>query len=223
MINSLWTLFIKDLKLLYLREGGIIHALLLGLVLIFTFSLASSNLGPIDPVWSGAIFWICSAFCSVLIFGHLYALEEHSQTRDLLLLSPANHEMVWLSKTLAGSISLMGIQAIFIASMIVFLKVGTVSSLLKGLTMILVVDWGMGVIGSLFGALARSGEIRESFLTTILLPLQIPVMLSGIQMWTMMLQSTAGNFSSWLKLGVSFDLIFTGISMVLFPYLYRGE
>ncbi len=223
MIDSLWTLFIKDIKLLYLREGGIIHALLLGLVLIFTFSLASSNLGPVEPVWSGTIFWICSAFCSVLIFGHLYALEEHNRSRDLLFLSPITQEMIWLAKTLAGTISLMGVQMVFVASMIIFLRLVYNGSLLMGALMVMVVDWGMGVIGSLFGALGRSGEIRESFLTTIILPLQIPIMLSGIQMWSLMLQPGPEGFSSWMKMAISFDLIFTGISMVLFPYLYRGE
>ncbi len=223
MIYTIWAMVIKDLRLLYLREGGVIQAALLGVVLIFTFSLASSNLGPINPIWSGTIFWICSAFCGILIFAHLYSLEEQERTRDILLLSCSSPEAIWLAKSLAGILSLTGIQVIFLGAMFIFLEMGRCYFPLKGLLMVFMIDWGLAVLGSLFGAVSRCGQVRESLLTTILFPLQIPIILAGIQMWGVLFNlGGAEGFFSWFKMALSFDLIFTGTGIFLFPFLY-GE
>ena len=65
----------KDLSLTLARGSGLIQALLLGLLLLFVFSLSQGIGERMSPQAAAAVFWLSSAFCQVLIFNQLYALE----------------------------------------------------------------------------------------------------------------------------------------------------
>ena len=71
------------------RGSGLIQALLLGLLLLFVFSLSQGIGERMSPQAAAAVFWLSSAFCQVLIFNQLYALEEANNARLGLLLCPA--------------------------------------------------------------------------------------------------------------------------------------
>ncbi|MBQ5728175.1 MAG: heme exporter protein CcmB, partial [Mailhella sp.] len=92
----------KDLKLTLTRGAGLVQALLLGLLLVFLFSLSLNAGDRLSPQAASAMFWLASAFCQVLIFNMLYAVEESAQARLGLLLLPAPVQAVWLGKALAG-------------------------------------------------------------------------------------------------------------------------
>lgn len=79
----------KDLSLTLARGSGLIQALLLGLLLLFVFSLSQGIGERMSPQAAAAVFWLSSAFCQVLIFNQLYALEEANNARLGLLLCPA--------------------------------------------------------------------------------------------------------------------------------------
>ena len=71
----------KDLALTLARGSGLIQALLLGLLLLFVFSLSQGIGERMSPQAAAAVFWLSSAFCQVLIFNQLYALEEANNAR----------------------------------------------------------------------------------------------------------------------------------------------
>ena len=96
----------KDLKLTLTRGAGLVQALLLGLLLVFLFSLSLNAGDRLSPQAAAAMFWLASAFCQVLIFNMLYAVEESAQARIGLLLLPAPVQAVWLGKALAGLLRL---------------------------------------------------------------------------------------------------------------------
>ena len=64
----------KDLKLTLTRGAGLVQALLLGLLLVFLFSLSLNAGDKLSPQAAAAMFWLASAFCQVLIFNMLYAV-----------------------------------------------------------------------------------------------------------------------------------------------------
>ena len=90
----------KDLKLTLTRGAGLVQALLLGLLLVFLFSLSLNAGDKLSPQAAAAMFWLASAFCQVLIFNMLYAVEESAQARLGLLLLPVPVQAVWLGKPL---------------------------------------------------------------------------------------------------------------------------
>ena len=56
----------KDLALTLARGSGLIQALLLGLLLLFVFSLSQGIGERMSPQAAAAVFWLSSAFCQVL-------------------------------------------------------------------------------------------------------------------------------------------------------------
>ncbi len=223
MLRPTLTLARKDLKLMASGGQGLIQAALLGLLLIFVFSL-SRPAGEVVPAQgAAAIFWLASAFGQVLVFNGLYSLEELTGARLGLLLSPAPRHALWLGKALAGFFLLLACQVLFAPAVVVFLGQDILDWPTWGLT-VLVVDWGLVALGSLLGALAQGQAARESLLTVILFPLLLPLLLSAIKL-------TAGVFSGqapegyeqWLGMALAFDALFSGAAIFLFPFVYGGE
>ena len=66
----------KDIKLLFSRGIGVIQALLLGLLLIFIFSLSKPLDENTTAQTAATIFWLASIFCQVLTFNILYHIEK---------------------------------------------------------------------------------------------------------------------------------------------------
>lgn len=218
------TLAGKDLKLVLARGSGLVQALLLGLLLIFIFSLAKSPSEVISPQAAAAVFWLASLFCQVLVFNTLFSLEEDNGARVGLLLSPIPPYAIWLGKALAGAVLLLAAQVVFVPAVIVFLGQDLSGSLDWGLGMLAAVDMGMVAMGALLGALAQGQAARESLLSVILFPLLIPVLLAGVQGLTVVFSGTGGEgLSSWLGVALAFDALFAGAGLILFPFLYSAE
>ncbi|MDO5484538.1 MAG: heme exporter protein CcmB, partial [Desulfovibrionaceae bacterium] len=165
-----------------------------------------------------------SAFCQVLIFNQLYALEESNNARMGLLLCPAPVQSVWLGKAIAGFVLLLLAQLVFLPAAIVFLGQDLQGALVPGLAALLLVDVGMCALGSLLGALAQGQAARESLLSIVLFPLLTPLLLAGISVVAQSLGAIAPDGpSSWLGLAAAFDAIFLGAGLLLFGYIYTGD
>ena len=78
----------KDLRLVLSRGAGLVQALLLGLLLIFVFSLSRETGETMSGQGAATIFWLSSAFCQVLSFNMLYGLEAVSYTHLTLPTTP---------------------------------------------------------------------------------------------------------------------------------------
>ncbi len=213
----------KDLSLIFLKKQAILEILLFGLIIIFTFSLASSNLPAIPSTWTGTIFWVCSLFCSVLVFRELYTLEERERVFELLLVAGVSKESIWFSKTIAGLICLLFLQLFFLLITGIFLKTDVWHSFFSLFLIILLIDVGICVINSIFSGAMLGSSMKNSLLTTILFPLEIPLILGGIKVWDSLLSGVEfSQLTGWINLVVSFDVIFAGISLFLFPHVF-GE
>ena len=218
----------KDCRLALIRGGALIQALLLGLLLVFVFSLAQPPGETVSPRTAAVIFWLASVFCQVLAFTMLYRLEEPNQCRTALLLCPAPVQSVWLGKMLAGLLILGTAQAVFLPALAVFLGQTPGPLGLAGLGILILTDLGMAILGSLLGALSQGQAARESLLSLILFPLLVPILLAGIQGGALALESAPPPFAladlnSWFGLVAAFDAIFLGVGFCLFPYLFSEE
>ncbi len=233
MLRSARAMAGKDLRLILGGGVGLAQPVLLGLLLIFLFSLSRPAGELVPPQAAAGIFWLASLFAQVLVFNTLYALEEGEGARMGLLLSPAPVHAVWLGKALAGLLLLLVSQAVFAPAAVVFLgqNLGGAGGGGAGtaLVALVLVDWGMVVLGSLLGALAQGQAARESLLSLIVFPLLIPVLLAGVRIWGDFFGGgfpghvPAGDSAGWLGLAGAFGAVFTGAAMILFPFVYTGE
>ncbi len=214
----------KDLLLTLTRGSGLVQALLLGLLLLFVFSLAQGVGERLSPQNAAAVFWLSSAFCQVLVFNALFALEERCSSRVGLILSPPPIQGVWLGKGLAGMILLLLAQLIFLPATVVFLGQEIQGDWRVALGALLLVDAGMCALGSLLGALAQGEAARESLLSIVLFPLLVPLLLAGISVSAQALGLPAPDGAdAWLGLAAAFDAVFAAAGLLLFGFMYTGD
>lgn len=224
MLRAVVAIVRKDLRLTLARSSGLVQTLLLGLLLLFVFSLSQEVGSVMSPQGAAAVFWLASAFCQVLIFNMLYGLEELTGARQGLLLLPCPVQAVWLGKGLAGLLLLLLAQVVFLPAAVVFLGQSISSLWAWALLAVLLVDVGMAALGSLLGALSQGQAARESLLSIVLFPLLVPLLLAGIRVG-------AGGFSdalpegvqSWIGVAAAFDALFLGAGLLLFTYIYAGD
>jgi len=218
MISFALTVARKDLLLTFTRGSGLVQGLLLGLLLLFVFSLSQGVGERMSPQGAGAVFWLGSAFCQVLIFNTLYALEEANGARLGLLLAPAPIQAVWLGKALAGLLLLLVAQMFFLPAAVVFLSQEIGALWPVGLGTLLLVDVGMCALGSLLGALSQGGAARESLLSIVLFPLLVPLLLAGIGVAAQVFGAPAPDGPA-----AAFDGVFLAAGLLLFGFMYSGD
>jgi len=223
MTLKTWAIVRKDLQLIFSGGGGLVQAVLLGLLLIFVFSLANPVGEKVSPQGAAAIFWLASSFALILVFNTLYSVEEENLSRIGLILAPIPVQMIWVGKAVAGALLLILAQIVFLPAVVVFLGQETLISWPKALILLLGVDWGLVSIGSLLGAVSQGHNTKDSLLSIIVFPLLIPLLLAGIRLGALYFGATLESPGSWFGLIFSFDALFTGAALILFPFIYTGE
>ena len=226
MLKTARAVAAKDLKLIASGGQGLVQAVLLGLTLIFVFSLAKP-VGQVFPAQgAAAVFWLATVFGLVLVMTAIYGLEEHGGARAGLVLSPAPLAGVWLGKTLAGMLLMLAAQVVFFPAAVAFLGQQVGGGWLTGLATVLAADWGLAVLASLLGALAQGQAGRESLLSVLLFPLLTPVLLAGVKLLSGLMSGAGlppGDEERWLAILLAYDGVFTGAALVLFPFVFSAE
>lgn len=224
MLNLAWAIACKDLHLSLRSAGGFFQPLLLGLLLIFLFSLATPPGESISPQGAAAVFWISGVFCQVLIFHELYALEDVNSAKECLLLAPAPPQGIWLGKALAGLVILLLTQVLLLPAAIVFLNQGFSGPWRAALAAIASADIGMASLGSLLGALSQGQTGRESLLSIVVFPLLIPLLLAAVSLLALAFGAPSQDGTGlWLQMALAFDAIFAAAGLCLFGFIYRGD
>ncbi|MDR2800100.1 MAG: heme exporter protein CcmB [Desulfovibrio sp.] len=214
----------KDLRLIAGRRGGLLQALLLGLLLIFMFSLSLAPGQVMSPQGAATVFWMSSSFCQVLIFNMLHSHEEENGQMLGLLLSPIPIQSIWLGKALAGVCLLLLAQLVFLPAVFVFLRQEAGALWLVGLASIIVSDIGTAALGALLGAFARGQSAREALFSILVFPLLTPLFLGGIRIGAAVLGPGAGgDYAEWLGISLAFDAIFIAAALFLFPLVYNVD
>lgn len=224
MLNLACAIARKDLRLVLHSPAAFFQPVLLGLLVIFLFSLATPPGESTSAQGAAAIFWISGAFCQTIIFHQLYALEDVNATRECLLLAPAPPQGIWLGKALAGLGILSLTQLLLLPATAIFLNQNLSGSLWDMGASLVSADLGMVTLGSLIGALAQGQSTRESLLSIVVFPLLIPLLLAAISL----MSQSFGAFDkedagTWLKLALAFDAIFLAAGLCLFGFLYGGD
>jgi len=224
VIRSCLAVMGKDLRLAFAGGQGPVQAVLLGLLLVFIFSLSAAPGERFSAQQAMAIFWLCSSFAVVLIFSLLFRFEEENDTATALLLSPMPVQGLWLGKTLAGLALLLLCQVFFFPAALVFLGLDPGGSPAGLALMVLGVDAGLCILGGLIGAMGHGQGAKDALMTIIVFPLQVPLLLGGIRIGVGLMQGQAlAGVGDWFGLVLAFDAVFAGAALFLFPHVFRGE
>lgn len=224
MLSAALRMMRKDLTLLTGRGTGMMQSLLLGLLLIFLFSLSGGIGERPSPQAASAIFWMSTVFCMVQVFNALYALEESNGQRHGLLLAPVPLQSIWLGKGLAGLVMVVLAQVVFLPTVLVFLDQNLNPSLLTALGALVLADFGLAAVGALLGALAQGQAARESLLCVVIFPLLLPLLLAAIRLGAAAFSGVVQeDLGGWFRLLIAFDALFLAAGLVLFQFIYGAQ
>ena len=212
----------KDLRIAFRNFGALLQAVLLGLTLIFIFSL-SQEAGQIPTGREAAsFFWLASVFCQILIFNQLYSIEEINDCKAGLAVCRQPVEGIWLGKMLAAFPPLLLAQAVFMPGVVVFLNQNLTENAGLGLLGLFLTDIGLCSLGSILGAIGQGQGARDALLSVILFPLLTPLLLAGTSIGAQCFGADTADAGLWLGVAGSFDSIFLASGLVLFGFLYKG-
>lgn len=172
-----WAVFRKDLQI-ELRSRYAVNSLLLfvlGALLLVLFSLGPQ---PLSARIQAALLWIVLLFAASIGLGRTFVAEEEGGTVLLLQLN-TRASMVFVGK-LMFTLSLVGLLTLVAAS--IFLLLLGISVQAPGLFIVTLLLGAIGLSGAttLLAALIARAAQRGPLLPVLLLPLLVPLLVSGV-------------------------------------------
>lgn len=220
-IRKFWWILQKDwtMEMRTKDRWVAMMAFVLMTVFLFAFAMGSTS-ARISAAFPG-ILWMAFLFAGMIgmktIFGH----EMPEETLTGLILAPGDRAAVYLAK-MAGSFIFMAL--VEAASTPIFFALLQEPWPKRWGLLALVLTLGalgfveVGTLFSMIGAQMPSGDL---ILTTLLIPLEIPVMITAVQATADMLVRGRGSPWLWIHGLMGYDAIFMALSLMLYDYLWE--
>lgn len=222
--RQMWTVAAKDLRSEFRTKEALNASLSFALVILLLFSFAFDPTSDLTREISGGLLWLVFAFAGALILNRSFARELENDCLDVLLVSPVPPAALFLGKTAANYLLLLGIEAVCLPVFGVFYNVGWTSRPGWLAAVMILATWGIASVGTMFSALTVNLRLRELMLPMLVYPVLIPCLMAAMQLTTPLLagEPLAGGQLAWMRLLVGFDIIFTALSLALVDTVLIG-
>lgn len=216
-MSNIFLLIIKDLKIQFRSRELLTQMIFLGLLLIMILSFAfGPQFSEPQNVAAGSL-WLALSFVSVINLHRSFSIEREGGTIKALLLTGIDPGKFFLSKFLSSFILLNLAAVIFVPASLIAFNVITFSLIPPLLIIVLLGTAGFGAVGVVLAAMDASSNAHEYFLTIILFPLIMPVIIFAVKATRMLLisgdVSQAYSVLVWLS---AYDVFFLVLSYFLF-------
>jgi heme exporter protein B len=232
--HSFKAIFIKDMIAEFRSRQVLPTMLVLGMLIIWVFRIASETVSVNMPVIGSTALWVAFLFAGLLAQERSFASEVHQDCMDALLLAPVDEGTVYLAKLLVNIIMLTGFEVIIVpGTMLSFgLKVAS-GSFLSLVAVLMLGNIGISSVGTLFAAIVQLTNTRGSLLSvlvlTILMPMMIPATLALLIIFGAVpaeLVGTGalafvGDLRSAIGYMVGFDAVFVVACWLLFGFAIK--
>lgn len=213
--DRLAALVAKDLLVeLRSREvaySTLVFALLVLLIFNFAFELRVENLQALAP----GVLWVTFIFAAVLALSRLFAAERDRGALEGLLLCPVDRGTIYLAKLISALVLMLAVEAVAVP---VFIALFGLNLPLGPLGLVAFLgSLGFASVGTLFSALAAHTRTREGLLPLLLFPISVPVIIATVKATGGVVAGEPwGVTLPWLQLLAGFDVLFAGLSYLVF-------
>jgi heme exporter protein B len=193
-----------------------IFALIVILVFSFSFELRVDRISQVAP----GVLWVTFMFAGMLGLGRSFVLESDQGCLDGLLLCPVDRSVIYFGKTLSNLLFISMVEVIVLP-----LYFGLFNLPFKPMLLLVILLGTMGFssVGTLISAMAVHARAREVMLPILLFPLVMPVLIAAVKLTGGVLDGLAwSEMENWMRLLVSFDVIFLAVSYMGFDYVIEG-
>jgi heme exporter protein B len=207
----------KDLTTERRSKANFNAVLFLAALMLLMFGFA---LGPDAASLRAAaagIVWLTILFSGNLAFHRSYQVELEGGALETLLLYPGARSSIFLGKLLANLVFvlLVLLALIPIAIILYDLSIGRTAPLL--FLVIFLGTFGFVTLGTFYGSMASRSRAREVILPLLFSPMLVRVLVaSGEPPGALLQGDPMGEAGRWIRLLLSFDVIFLGASILAF-------
>ena len=214
----------KDLQLEWRNRDSINGMLFFALLVVVVFALAfdPTAFPTIARQISGGLLWVGVLFASITALNNAWARELRHGVLDAHRLAPAPASALFIGKALANFIFVSAVEIVLAPVFAVFYNLHPLGQTSLLLLILPLGTWALVSNGTFFAALSLRTRNRELLLPLVLCPIAMPALLAMIQATTDVL---TGEFdpSLWIKVLVSYDIVFTTASVLLFGVVLYGD
>ncbi len=223
-MNSITTILWKDI-VRELRTKEMLFSMVafsVVVVVLFSFSIdvTSKNAAFLVP----SLLWVSTVFVGTLGLSRSFAVEKENGAITGVLLSPVDRSFLYFAKVLSNFLYILIIQLLLTALFILLFNINVKGGFSDLLLVLVLGGIGFSSLGTLFSTMAINTRLREMILPVILFPLLLPVLVNAIKATSVIL--AGGAFSEvfvFLKIMISFDIIFLAASSLVYEYVVEGS
>ena len=221
MASSLWgTAFAvaaKDLKIEWRTKTAFTSSMVFAVLVlaVFYFSRDSTVVTELDI--APAALWVTFTFAAMLGLNRAFLLEQENRALDGILLCPVPRTGVFLGKLLGNLVFVAVVELISLPLFSLFFNVSILHILPALLGVIAMATLAFVTVGTLLSAMVVRTRFAELMLPILLLPFLVPPIIGAVQITAGLLAGRPLNeFSGWVKLLGSFDIVFVTACFLLF-------
>ncbi len=208
----------KDLIVETRSKQTINAAFVFAFLIIVVFSFVFGERVEDRDILARGALWLAVVFGGAVGLSHAVALEGQNEAIEGLLLAPVDRSAIYLGKVISAAILIGFISLLSLFFVGIFLGYAfEADSLLLLALVVPLVAIGFSAVGVLLSMLMLHSPLQESLLPVLLIPLVIPVILSGTAL-TQVDIATANAFE-WLQILLVYDLLVLIVGWMTFEYV----
>jgi heme exporter protein B len=212
----------KDLRLEWRSKDAINAMLFFALLVVVIFSFSFDPTAEESRHIAPGLIWVAFLFAAVVALNQTWARELRNQVLDAYRVSPAPASSLFLAKALGNFIFVSILEALMAPLFVIFYNLRVVGSVPQLIFLTLLGTWALVVNGTFFAAMSLRTRSREIMLPLLLFPISIPAVLAMVN-GTRAILTGDDPAQFWIVLLVTFDLVFTTSSLLLFETVLHAE
>lgn len=165
--------------------------------------------------------WVTVLFAGLIGFARTFDVERDESALDALLLAPVDRSALFLSKGAANLAFIVAVEALLIPFFALLFGIGLGTGWVALLFVVVLVDVGFTVIGTLFASVAAQTRSRELILPILALPALVPVFIAAVELTADLFLGTgfdAVAARGWFGLLIFFDVLFGIVGALIFEF-----
>ena len=208
----------KDLRLDFRSRDRIGHMLVFAALVVVLLSITLQDARPRSPAWLPSLLWVVLMFTSLLGLSRSFQAETEDGAIVSLVQVPCDRGWVFLGKTAANWIALVGVAAWGALLFAIFLEAPWAAAPGTLVGAGLLGTLGISIVGTLLSAMATSARFREFLLPLLLFPFLLPVLVFSARIVADAIDGGSPPGLWWGALAL-YDWVFLLVGYFSFDYL----
>lgn len=214
------SLISKELLIEFRSKQTILSMLIFGLAVILIFAFSTNISREVLTNYSPGMFWLMNLFIVVLGVHRSFAYEKEFDAFSLLISSPIDRGLIFLSKWISGFIFLTVTQVIVITPFFKLLLLDFPENLSLFILTAMLVNLGMMAIANLVSGIVIRSNFSEILLPLILFPLLSPLMIAATKISSSVINLQSYDmWNVWVLIVISIVVLFGLAGYALFDFI----